>query len=332
MRNADIIIIKSKYGDVNMKAILFCRKEVLVMSATSYIEYVDKFTNLYGEWLFRSVKPTIAKKYENMETQEGQIVIIAPHPDDEAIVGGLPLRLKQELGCSVLNIPVTFGSKKERQFERYRELQDSCDYLGFKIVLPDNGKALESVNMHTRIEEPDRWKRSVMLISNIIAQIRPSLIFVPHSTDSHPSHIGSHFLLLDALNDLSENGDHFNGLIIETEYWSNMPNPNLLVELSKDTVSDLVTAISLHKGEVERNPYHLMLPATFMDNVRRGCESIGSKGSPAPNFVFAAIYRMSKFVDGELESALDKGKAISIHDNLADTITAAQMQLLSELL
>jgi LmbE family N-acetylglucosaminyl deacetylase len=324
LSNADIIIIKSNYDYVNMATNPPCLKEIFIMFVADYTEYVDKFTELYREWRVRPVKPIIPRKHDYAEIQKWQIMMLSAHPDDEAIGGGLAMRLKQELGFSVANVPITFGSKKERQSERYRELQDSCNYLGFKIILPDNGKALESVNLHTKIENPRKWKLSVIAISNIIAQIRPLIIFVPHSGDSHPSHIGSHHLLLDALNNLEVNSDPFDGFVMETEYWSNMQSPNLLVELGGDIVSDLITAISLHKGEVERNPYHLMLPATLMDNVRRGCESIGGKGSEAPDFMFAAIYRMTKFVDGELESALYDGKAVSIYDSLADTITVNQ--------
>jgi hypothetical protein len=134
---------------------------------------------------------------------------------------------------------------------------------------------------------------------------------------------------LDALKSLEEEGYHYDGFVVETEYWSNMQNPNLLVELGNDVVSDLITAISLHKGEVERNPYHLIFPATLMDNVRRGCELLNGKGSESPDFVFAAIYRMTKFVDGELENALYEGKSISIHDSLINTIGINQMALSS---
>ncbi|MDH3772286.1 MAG: PIG-L family deacetylase, partial [Nitrospirota bacterium] len=50
-------------------------------------------------------------------------LIFAPHPDDECIIGGLPLRLLRELGMKVINVAVTLGSRRERQAERWRELE-----------------------------------------------------------------------------------------------------------------------------------------------------------------------------------------------------------------
>src|SRR6266446_1538875 len=57
-------------------------------------------------------------------------LFFAPHPDDECIIGGLALRLMREAAMNVINVSVTQGSKKERQAERFRELQKACKYIG----------------------------------------------------------------------------------------------------------------------------------------------------------------------------------------------------------
>jgi LmbE family N-acetylglucosaminyl deacetylase len=51
-------------------------------------------------------------------------LIFAPHPDDEVIIGGLPLRLLRELKLNVVNVAVTLGSRAERQAERWQELKN----------------------------------------------------------------------------------------------------------------------------------------------------------------------------------------------------------------
>ena len=48
-----------------------------------------------------------------------------------------------------------------------------------------------------------------------------------------------------------------------------MPEPNLMVENTADEVAELIGALSHHRGELERNPFHLRLPAWMQDNVRR---------------------------------------------------------------
>ena len=54
-------------------------------------------------------------------------LIFSPHPDDEVIIGALPLRLLRELKMNVINVAVTQGSHKARQPERWKEL--SCEAM-----------------------------------------------------------------------------------------------------------------------------------------------------------------------------------------------------------
>src|SRR6266516_2429838 len=61
-------------------------------------------------------------------------LIFSPHPDDEVIVGGLPLRLLREMKMRVINVAVTQGSNPERQPERWKELAACCRHIGFGLV------------------------------------------------------------------------------------------------------------------------------------------------------------------------------------------------------
>jgi hypothetical protein len=97
-----------------------------------------------------------------------------------------------------------------------------------------------------------------------------------------------------------------------------MDAPNLMVESSVADVSDLVAALSLHVGEVARNPFHLRLPACMMDNVRRGAELVGGQGGVAPRFAFATLYRLRRWANGRLQEVLEKGKALSSQDDLSE--------------
>ncbi len=90
-----------------------------------------------------------------------------------------------------------------------------------------------------------------------------------------------------------------------------MATPNLMVESTPADVADLVAALSLHVGEVARNPYHLRLPAWMIDNVRRGAELVAGQGAVAPQFVFATLYRLRGWKNGEFYEVLDNGRAIA---------------------
>jgi hypothetical protein len=56
----------------------------------------------------------------------------------------------------------------------------------------------------------------------------------------------------------------------------------------------------------------------MMDNVRRGAELVGGQGGAAPDFTFAALYRLRKWSQGRLNSVLTGGKFLSKRQNPAE--------------
>jgi hypothetical protein len=89
------------------------------------------------------------------------------------------------------------------------------------------------------------------------------------------------------------------------------------VESSVRDVTELVTALSFHAGEVRRSPYHLRLPAWMQDNVRRGSELIGGAGGTAADFNFATLYRVQRWRRGALRAAFAGGRRIPRTQNVA---------------
>ena len=233
-------------------------------------------------------------------------LIFSPHPDDECIIGGLALRLQREAGMRVVNVAVTQGSNKARQQARWEELRAACDYLGFDLVATSPG-GLEKINAKTRSADPAHWSHAVDVIARILAEWKPAVVFFPHDADWNSTHIGTHHLLVDAL---AQQPREFGCRVVETEFWGAMDTPNLMVESSAADVGDMMAALSFHVGEVQRNPYHLLVPAWMQDNVRRGGELVGGQGGAAPDFSFATLYRMREWTDGELRLFYDAGRTV----------------------
>jgi LmbE family N-acetylglucosaminyl deacetylase len=234
-------------------------------------------------------------------------LFFAPHPDDETISGGLALRLLREAKFNVINVAVTQGSKKERQAARLQELQNACAYLGFGVqTTGPNG--LERVTAKTRQSDPQFWANLVQVIAEILIKHQPRVIFFPHERDWNGTHIGVHHLVMDALHTMLPG---FECHVVETEFWGAMDDPNLAVEISAADLADLIAATSFHVGEVQRNPYHLSLPAWMMDNVRRGAELVGGQGGAAPQFTFAALYRRRRWTHGGLTAGADSVRFLS---------------------
>jgi LmbE family N-acetylglucosaminyl deacetylase len=237
-------------------------------------------------------------------------LIFSPHPDDECIIGSLALRLLRETGMRVINVAVTLGSDRERQPMRLLELQHACDWLGFDLE-ETSPSGLDKIDPATRTGDPSHWVGAVKIIAAILHRHSPRVIFFPHEGDGHRAHIGTHFLVLDALKILPAD---FQCHLVETEFWGPMAAPNLLVESSVEDVADLVAALSFHIGEVRRNPYHLRLPAWMQDNVRRGAELIGGHGSVAPDFMFATLYRVRRWKNKRAEELFSGGRQLSVRD------------------
>ena len=250
-------------------------------------------------------RPQKFPRHRKAPANAPKALIFSPHPDDECIVGGLALRLLREAKWNVINVAVTLGGRKERRKGRLRELQNACGFLGFDLI----PLGLEKINPIARQKNRGHWKAAVRQIKDVLETNKPRVIFFPHERDGHGTHIGAHFLVLDALKKMPRSFECF---VIETEFWGQMTDPNLLVESNAEDVSDLVAALACHAGEMRRNPYHALLPAWMLDNVRRGAELVsGRQGGAAPDFTFATIYRLRKWSSGRLTNVLKRGKFLS---------------------
>lgn len=238
-----------------------------------------------------------------------QVMICSPHPDDESIIGGLPLRLMQE-GASVTNIAITLGSNPLRRATRKEELRLACEYLGFSVsILAEYG--LDEVNLQSRTEQGARWQTYIELLQECILAFRPDIIICPHAEDAHPTHQGTHVLVMDTLAALN-----YPCWVVQSEFWQPMQSPNLMMALSSQEVADLMVALACHAGEVKRNPYHLRLPAWMADNVRRGGEIMHGHVQSTPSYSFATLYRVddwkgSYFQKSEILSSVGLDEAIT---------------------
>jgi LmbE family N-acetylglucosaminyl deacetylase len=240
-------------------------------------------------------------------------LFFAPHPDDECVSGGLALRLLREARLRVVNVLVTQGSNVERRAERLREAEAAARFLGYDLLATVPG-SLTNITAQARAQDRAGWSRAVAVIAKILAENQPRVVFFPHERDWNGTHIGTHFLLMDAL---AAQPAGFECHVVETEFWGAMDTPNLMVESSVADVTDLVTALTFHAGEVRRNPYHLRLPAWLQDNVRRGGELVGGQGAAAPDFIFATLYRLGRWRGGKLENPPGPGRNVPCNMNPA---------------
>lgn len=272
-----------------------------------YAGFVSSFEKLVVEGRKLPLGGLAALKRPEIAPNAPKAIFFAPHPDDETIQGGLPLRLLREGRWNVINASVTLGRIPDRKAPRLQELKGACNYLGFGLIqlAPDG---LDDVTAAKRAKDPAGWAKKVEAAVKILKEHRPRVVFCPHELDWNGTHIGVHFLVMDALKALPD----LKCYVVETEFWGQMQTPNLLVEYTAEDVADLIAATSFHVGEVQRNPYHLLLPAWMQDNVRRGSELVGGQGKPAAQFMFAQVYRLRRWNGRQVEDCFAGGKFLPL--------------------
>ena len=221
-----------------------------------------------------------------------KVVVCSPHPDDEALVGALPLRLRRECGAEVTNFAITLGRKPGQRARRRREMKASCEALGFHWVIVNPLQGFDHVDLDNRENRPEEWAEKVHVLSEVLEQESPDAVFAPHAEDCNSTHIGTHFLVADAVGDYLERTGRGPLAFFETEFWHQNSCPNLMVGVSPADEAILIMAAAEHGGEVRRNPYHLRHPGRMIENVRRGAEVVGGQGAAAPDFPFAELYRL----------------------------------------
>jgi len=240
-------------------------------------------------------------------------LFFSPHPDDECISGAAALRVLREAKLKLINVAITLGSKRDRQLERLQELHAACEFLGYGLETTAP-RGMEKVTPKTRRSDSALWANMIQTIADILAKHGPRVIFFPHDRDWNGTHLGVHHLVMDALRKMPAD---FQCYLVETEFWGAMDDPNLLIEVSDQDLADLITATTFHVGEVKRNPYHLLLPAWMMDNVRRGAEIVGGQGGAAPDFRFATLYRLQKWSKGAVVKVFEGGRQLPARLNIA---------------
>jgi LmbE family N-acetylglucosaminyl deacetylase len=269
-----------------------------------YLQFVSEVARLSAQGRSLPLGGFAPPPRPAVATGAPRALIFSPHPDDECIIGALPLRLRCSGRFRVVNVAVTQGSQKARQAGRWQELQAACAYLGFDLV-STRPNGLEGVNANTRGADPKGWAAMVETIRALLVEQQPRVIFCPHAEDWNTTHIGTHWLVQDALRAC---GPGFACETVATEYWGAMKDPNLMVESSAEDVAELVAGTSFHAGEVRRNPFHALLPAWMLDNVRRGGELVGGQGEAAPAFGFATLYRLGRWRDGMAVTRTDHAR------------------------
>lgn len=269
------------------------------MISPALADYIAQFKKLaHCELPAVKIDAVLPKVNERPTRMDSQLcaLVLSPHPDDECLMGGLPLRLSQEDNWQIINVAITLGSKLELRKERLNELAQACAIVGFDLLLPTT-EAFTSVRRETKEKKPEAWAVLVGKLASIIRDYWPEAIIIPHARDLHYTHIGTHLLALDALASMPS---EFSCHLVQSEYWHPNETPNLMVGLSEKDVATLFTGLCCHESQNKRLAFNQFFPGYLSDNVRRGSERVWGEGASQSPMDFAMLYRLDLWKDRKI--------------------------------
>jgi len=171
--------------------------------------------------------------------EKRRVLVIAPHPDDEAIGCGGSLALHRKAGSSVRTIFVTIDRPlPSGEIVRVGEADRASKALGFDqqwLKIPDG-----SVSRH----EPEVAEG----IAKAIRETSPDVIFCPFPGDNHRDHQAAAASTAAAIAKADFGGD-----VWCYEVWAALW-PNFFVDISS-VVEEKRAAIECYRSQIEFTPY-----------------------------------------------------------------------------
>lgn len=185
------------------------------------------------------------------EINQKNILVLAPHPDDDVFGCGGTLKKIADSGGSITvayfcdgsaGVPATnskFETRNSKLIEiRKEEAKKSAEILGIKEQIffgyPDGKLAAGSA--------------SLKALNDLIHTVKPDIIFVPSFLDNHPDHRVVNEILINILSQ-----EKFTGEIWAYEVWSPL-FPNRIVNITNN-IDAKKQAMAAHASQLNSRGY-----------------------------------------------------------------------------
>lgn len=188
----------------------------------------------------------------------GNILFVAPHPDDETLgCGGTILKHKDNgdkiYWMIMTNISTAAGYDEARVIERQEEIDKVAKEFGFedvfKLDLPATKLDIEPTG------------KIIGMIVDVIQEIKPEVVYIPYRNDVH----SDHKITFDAVCSSTKTFRHpyikkimVYEVVSETEFAPSFQNnafcPNGFSDISK-YLDKKISIMVLYKGETAQHPF-----------------------------------------------------------------------------
>ncbi len=229
----------------------------------------------------------------------------APHPDDELIGAPATLMALRDAGWRVVNLACGLG-RPEQQKRREAELREACRLAGFELMISERPISRDD-------DRAAAYATLLGLARETIDDLAPRIVLSPSPHDRHRAHELVAGAVRDALGErLGSSAPRWWMWAL----WGTLPQPTLGTAFDQARLDEIISALSAHRGELERNDYRLTVKARAALNASLAPELLFGFGSERSSDVpYAELLTEVALCDGRwlLGSArwLDPGAPIT---------------------
>lgn len=151
--------------------------------------------------------------------EPGPVLVLAPHPDDEAVgLGGvLSSHLHQSSRVTVAYLTDGAGSSGRFAEVRRKEAEALASSEGFEAVFV--GAQDTKLTNEPKVAEK---------VAAVVAEVRPDIVYAPSFFEHQYDHFATNQILVDAM----ARSPHKPRQIASYEVWDHIPLPNYIVDIS----------------------------------------------------------------------------------------------------
>lgn len=194
--------------------------------------------------------PTVpAFDADSFKHKQGNIIIVAPHPDDDVIGVGGTMRLLADKGCNVFSIYITDGSSPVFKNNNIQHIRRQEALAALRIVKARGGIFL---NHKSRGLTDAGAKKIIDELRDILQFFIPEQIYLPSPFENHTTHNRVTSLAIRAI----RRTQNYHPELWGYHVWGGMYGlaGSKTIDISR-TVFSKRKAIRMHKSQIESKAY-----------------------------------------------------------------------------
>ena len=190
--------------------------------------------------------------------KDKQILIVSPHPDDEAIDSGGLIMLAKRQGAKVFVLYMATGASRQfttgkgETFEdqRIEEAGNASDFGGFDYNIAFG-------NISTKVDTLPQ-KDLIEAIEDAVKEIKPDIVVIPYRDSYSQDHRAVATACVSAFRPIPEAIHPQPKLILEVEeptVWPSAPQPNFYFDIS-EVFKDKIELYKCHVSQLVKEPHY----------------------------------------------------------------------------